>query len=287
MAAIPPGTGTVFNPAQQAIDSFRLQIDEHERLRHAHERLRHEHEHAVRRASESEQALSEAALSEARSKELARSLQATVEKYVATCSLRASVDESTSQGAQRPPPPSSPNTLLERRVRELEQQLETKSAELGACRTHVGQLTKAQAQAAELHEQLDEERVARRRAEQVARDHEANAAEFEKVLKTLRDALGRSEVDRQRREAEFQKELGHAAKKLRAQKSLADQLQRTLQQERHEQMSRNQQVQLGSDTARSCTFRPALAPPPPPLQRAAPRAAADALQVPPLFGRPY
>ena len=119
MAAIPPGTGTVFNPAQQAIDSFRLQIDEHERLRHAHERLRHEHEHAMRRASESEQALSEAVLSEARSKELARSLQATVEKYVATCSLRASVDESTSQGAQRPPPPSSPNTLLERRVREL------------------------------------------------------------------------------------------------------------------------------------------------------------------------
>lgn len=40
------------------------------------------------------------------------------------------------------------------------------------------------------------------------------------------------QVDRQRREADYQRELGSAAKKLRSQKALSDQLQRTLQQER-------------------------------------------------------
>mmetsp|Transcript_50339 Transcript_50339/g.100243 ORF Transcript_50339/g.100243 Transcript_50339/m.100243 type:complete len:130 (-) Transcript_50339:115-504(-) len=78
-----------------------------------------------------------------------------------------------------------------------------------------------------------------RHAEQIRRDVDATAGEYDKKLKQLRDALGKAELDRQRREADFQRELGNAAKKLRSQKAVSDQLQRTLQQERQQRAGAN------------------------------------------------
>ena len=118
---------------------------------------------------------------------------------------------------------------------ELEQRLALKEGELMAALQQLAALSDARAELAELHASLDEQRAAVRRAQQQARDHEAIAGEYEKKLKGLRDALGKAELDRQRKESDHQRALLEASKKLRSQKQLSDSLQRALQYEQQQQ----------------------------------------------------
>ena len=62
-----------------------------------------------------------------------------------------------------------------------------------------------------------------------------------------------TQLDKQRRESDFQRELGNAAKKLRSQKLVSDQLQRTLQEERLQRTAGSNQylTVAGADTGAS------------------------------------
>ena len=215
------------------VTCFGEQIAANERLRGEHERLKHEYEALLRRRQEDELAIADARSAEAQSAEIITSLQATIERYVAVGVLeRALFDNCDATGAEGGggEAAAAANANMQR----LEHRLELKEAELAAAQNQLAGLSRARADAAELHVSLETERANARRAEQHARDHEAIAREYEQKLKGLRDALGKAEIDRQRKEAEFQRSLQDTSKKLRSQKALSDQLQRALQQERHE-----------------------------------------------------
>lgn len=233
--------------------SFKAQIESHEQLRADYDKLKGESAELMRRREEDERALDAAMHAERRDAELIASLRQTIERYVVVAALSIAedaADEPMTGESGTVERTAAAHTLL------LEQRLEHKEAELTAARKQLAALSGAHAEIASLHASIDEHRVAARRAQQHARDHEAIAGEYEKKLKSLRDALGKAELDRQRKDAEHQRGLQEASKKLRSQKALSDQLQRSLQQERHEQQL--QQQQGGRQNAQ--LFRPPAQP---------------------------
>ena len=216
---------------QNLILSFQQQLLANERLKAEHEKLKHEAKAHAQALQYDQAALADARRSETRSQEIIAALTEAIEQYAGAAALRC---EDDGMGAKATGAPSEAGGQREALI-ELEQRLELKEGELMAARQHLAELSDARAELAELHASLDDQRVAVRRAQQQARDHEAIAGEYEKKLKGLRDALGKAELDRQRKESDHQRALLEASKKLRSQKQLSDSLQRALQYEQQQQ----------------------------------------------------
>ena len=216
---------------QNLILSFQQQLLANERLKAEHEKLKHEAKAHAQASQYDQAALADARRSETRSQEIIAALTEAIEQYAGAAALRC---EDDGMGAKATGAPSEAGGQREALI-ELEQRLELKEGELMAARQHLAELSDARAELAELHASLDEQRAAVRRAQQQARDHEAIAGEYEKKLKGLRDALGKAELDRQRKESDHQRALLEASKKLRSQKQLSDSLQRALQYEQQQQ----------------------------------------------------
>jgi hypothetical protein len=213
--------------------SFQQQLLANERLKAEHEKLKHEAKAHAQALQYDQAALAEARRSETRSQEIIAALTEAIEQYAGAAALRCDVEDD-GMGAKAACAPGEAGGQREAMI-ELEQRLALKEGELMAALQQLTALSDARAELAELHASLDEQRAAVRRAQQQARDHEAIAGEYEKKLKGLRDALGKAELDRQRKESDHQRALLEASKKLRSQKQLSDSLQRALQYEQQQQ----------------------------------------------------
>mmetsp|Transcript_50339 Transcript_50339/g.100242 ORF Transcript_50339/g.100242 Transcript_50339/m.100242 type:complete len:146 (-) Transcript_50339:591-1028(-) len=120
---------------QSLVQCFRAQIESHERLRLEHDRLRQEHTAALKRAEEDKVALALAVSGEARSTALMTAMQDTVANYVATCSLRSTVEEAGEGAGRLAAAPEESSQFA--KLLDLERRLQMKDAELMATRAHL------------------------------------------------------------------------------------------------------------------------------------------------------
>lgn len=194
-------------------------MESYKALKADHETLKSRHDHVVRQLQAVTNERTHWKTEAERSSVLLRAKQASLEQCTSMLSLMRSADEAM-------PPLENRSAAEQEAMRTLEQRLELRSSELQALRTRLQDAEAKEQQLLESRDEADRLRLELSKLRLELAPVRADVEERKRVIKSMREQLGKSETERHRQRAEFQTELTSMGKRLRVAKQQAEALQR-------------------------------------------------------------